>query len=167
MTGCDLYPTEPLAALREAVDYDPETGVFIRTKQTGRNVKVGAVGGYSNRGYRRISVIGRGFECHRLAWILHYGCHPPKLIDHIDGNPANNAIANLRAATPSINTQNLKRARRDNRLGLLGVRQKLNRFEARIMIGGKAVNVGAFPTAEEAHSAYLAAKRQLHPGNTL
>lgn len=32
---------------------------------------------------------------------------------------------------------------------------------------GKQRHVGLFGTAEAAHAAYLAAKRELHPGNTL
>src|SRR5262245_47586099 len=46
---------------------------------------------------------------HRIAWKLFSHEEPPEHIDHIDGDPMNNRIANLRAATRHENLRNAKR----------------------------------------------------------
>jgi hypothetical protein len=40
-------------------------------------------------------------------------------------------------------------------------------FKAAIGISGRTVFLGEFKTAEEAHAAYLAKKREVHPGCTI
>lgn len=160
--------SDVIAELREALSYDPETGIITRIKKTGPNVTVGAEAGFASHGYRRVRAAGRVWASHHVAWLLHHGFAPDGIIDHINGKPNDNRICNLRVATPSINTQNLKRARCDNALGVLGVRARRdNKFEARIMVDSKAVYLGSFCTAEEASAAYVTAKRQLHAGGTL
>jgi len=66
-----------------------------------------------------------------------------------------------------VNLQNIRRARSDNRSGLLGVARDKTGFRAVIKVAGKQKYLGTFPTPELAHSAYLSAKRLLHEGNTL
>jgi hypothetical protein len=167
----DLHPNavaQLIGHLRSVMSYNPQTGVLIRIKKTGQNVEIGKEAGWTDaQGYRRVRFMGRSPSAHRLAWAHFYGEVPPPLIDHINGNRADNRISNLRAATRSINTQNLKRARSDNRLGILGVRERRGRFEARIMIDGRAVQIGSFPTSQEASFAYLEKKREMHEGGTL
>lgn len=58
------------------------------------------------KGYRAIN--GRGFKVSAHRFIFYYfyrRLNPFKQINHIDGNPSNNAIENLELVTPS---QNLK-----------------------------------------------------------
>lgn len=54
---------------------------------------------------------------------------------------------------------------RQNRGGVLGAYQDKRRgsWHASIRINGKRTNLGAFPTAEAAHAAYVEAKARLHP----
>jgi hypothetical protein len=92
---------------------------------------------------------------------------PKTLIDHRDGDGLNNRWLNLRCATYKINNQNQRAPRSDNKSGFLGVCAHKNRFYAYIKIGDKVKNLGAFLTAEEAHEAYLAAKRKHHEGCTI
>jgi hypothetical protein len=40
-------------------------------------------------------------------------------------------------------------------------------YRAKIRYGGKQHRIGSFSTPEEAHQAYLEAKRKHHAGNTL
>lgn len=62
--------------------------------------------------------------------------------------------------------QNQRRARSDNkRAGLLGAafHKASGKFRARIGLpDGKQKHIGLFATAQEAHEAYVAAKRQYH-----
>jgi hypothetical protein len=46
---------------------------------------------------------------HRIIFFLHYN-YLPKYIDHIDGNPLNNNIANLREASKQQNQWNRKKS---------------------------------------------------------
>lgn len=55
-----------------------------------------------------------------------------------------------------------------NATGLLGVSKADSRgFRARIFYAGKETHLGTFKTPEDAHAAYLAAKRRLHAGCTI
>jgi hypothetical protein len=97
----------------------------------------------------------------------HHGEMPSEHIDHIDGNPSNNRIDNLRKASSAENAQNQRRARANNRLGLQGVHRVGDRFRAVVHKDYIKHHLGYYATAEEAHEAYLSAKRQLHSFNTL
>ena len=49
----------------------------------------------------------RNIQVHRLVWMLNFGAIPPGMqIDHIDRNPSNNLIENLRLVTASQNLYN-------------------------------------------------------------
>lgn len=82
--------------------------------------------------------------------------------DHIDGNGLNNCRTNLRLATHQQNMQNRKMSKA-NVVGYKGVTKRENgRFRAQIKSDGKRYSLGTFTTAEEAHTAYCAAARELH-----
>lgn len=158
------------AFLRELFHYDPETGVFTRlVTRPGKGARVGDVAGtLKPSGYLTIWICGANHMAHRLAWLYVHGKWPDHEIDHIDGNRANNAIANLRDVTRSVNHENLRRARSDNAHGFLGVSPfKGKWWKARITVNGKWQHLGTFRTPEEAHAAYLEAKRRLHVGCTI
>lgn len=58
---------------------------------------------------------------HRIIWQMHYGEIPPGVsIDHIDGDPTNNRLENLRLATHSQNMRN-SRLHSVNKHGVKGV----------------------------------------------
>lgn len=156
--------------LREVLAYDPQTGAFVWLQKATKfsNVKVGdAAGSRDGGGYLRIRVGGRKYKAHRLAWLHFYGAWPAENIDHIDGNGENNAIANLRDVTQSLNAQNIRGARADGSTGLLGVSACGSGFRAKIQVGNQGRWLGTFDTPEEAHAAYITAKRQLHAGCTI
>jgi hypothetical protein len=166
----DMPEDEAQQRLHRLFDYDPEQGVFI-ARIPRRGVEIGEVcSGCAVNGYYLLTVDGEQILLHRLIWLYVYGKWPSKKIDHRDGNGLNNRIQNLRDVTQGINVQNQRRARVDNRsTGLLGSyrRKDTGRFTSRIGIDGKSLSLGCFDTAEEAHSAYVAAKRRLHEGCTL
>jgi hypothetical protein len=154
--------------VRELFNYDHVTGIFIRRIKTGKNTVVGSIVGSRSNGALVTMIDGKNYYLHRLAWIHFYGEFPRKEIDHIDGNPSNNAIDNLRDVCSSINSQNRIHVSRRSSTGLLGAYKYGNgKFCSRISVNGKNVALGVFSNAQEAHDAYVAAKRIHHPGNTL
>jgi hypothetical protein len=92
---------------------------------------------------------------------------PPRPIDHINGDPSDNRISNLRDVSRTENQENQRRAQRHNKVGLLGVSPNGKGFISRIKVAGRKVNLGTFPTPEIAHAVYVKAKRYLHAGCTL
>lgn len=162
------------ARLRELLNYDPSTGLFTwRVSRQGSGAKPGKLAGAKGKnGYVYIGVDQRRMLAHRLAVLYVTGSLPAGLVDHIDGVKVNNRWANLRSADKSINGQNMRKPHSGNSSGLLGVsRSKVNDANpwlAQIKPPGCGTkNLGYFSTPEEAHEAYLAAKRLLHDGNTL
>jgi hypothetical protein len=87
--------------------------VFYWRVSTGRRVKAGGKAGtLMPDGYTVITINGNSFRAHRLVWFITYGEFPSNFIDHIDGNPPNNRIENLRDVTNKINGQNRKKRER-------------------------------------------------------
>lgn len=156
--------------IRELFNYSPENGLLTRRIRTAKCTQLGEVAGtYDKKGYQHLNVDNIRYLAHRLIWLHVHGVWPANCIDHIDGNPSNNRLSNLREATKTENNQNTKKARKDNQSGLLGVvvRPKENKFAAKINANGKRIHLGRFDTAKDAHAAYIKAKIQLHKFNTL
>jgi hypothetical protein len=97
---------------------------------------------------------------HRLVWILHHGADP-ETIDHINRNRADNRIENLRDVSMTMNHMNRVSPRRTHQDLPAGVhlepKSKRNPYSAsRCVAKGVRVHIGMFPTAEDAHRAYVA-----------
>ena len=153
--------------LRQTIGYNPETGRFVWLKSTGAAKTGTEAGGVSSTGYVRIAIFGKRYQAHQLAWLHHYGEWPGEL-DHINGNKADNRIANLRKALRDENLQNQRKAHGNNKAGILGVSlTKRGRFVVMIQSGGERKYLGSYAAAEEAEAAYLKAKREEHPFGTL
>jgi hypothetical protein len=151
--------------LRELLNYDARTGVFTWAK-TRRGCRIGGiVGCCMKHGYIGIRLDNTLHYAHRLAWLYVYGKWPINQIDHIDGNRANNAFGNLREVSNAENAQNKRKSR--NKSGFCGVRKENSKWLAEIKIDYKSIRIGLFGTPEEAHQAYILAKRKLHVKNTL
>lgn len=141
-------------------------GRLRRIKTIGNGKAGDYAGNLSEDGYLQIEVLGYPTRVHRVVFALTHGRWPENQIDHIDGNRLNNAPSNLRDVPQAINQQNLRGAKAHNQFGLLGVshgRQR-GKFRATIVVDRKQRSLGVFATAQEAHQAYLEAKRRLHPG---
>lgn len=151
--------------LRELVRYCPETGIFTHLESKGRKKAGTTAGSLRLDGYVYIMIDGHRTFAHRFAWLYMTGEWPVADIDHIDGNKSNNAFNNLRDVSRSVNAQNQKRAKISNKLGLLGVSQlPSGNFKAIIVLNGNRNYLGVFSNSDDAHYAYLKAKRKLHEG---
>jgi hypothetical protein len=157
---------------RELLDYEPGTGRFIWKVDrrcgwyaAGRvHVRAGTEAGTHSGGYRLIGVDGTQYLAHRLAVLIVRGRWPPEDVDHLNGDRDDNRWANLRECTRQVNAQNLRKARSNNRTGVLGVIPSGDRWVARITVNRRRLHLGCFSTPAEAHAAYIHAKRRLHIG---
>ena len=161
----------PEAELLQVLHYDAASGRFAWAVNRCGGAKSGdAAGTVKQGGYIQIQANGKLYYAHRLAWLFAHGCWPAGHIDHIDGNPSNNAIANLRDVSAEVNQQNQRRAHRSNRSsGMQGVSfdARTGRWLAKISLQNRTKNLGRYSTPELAHQAYVSAKRSMHEGSTL
>lgn len=110
-------------------------------------------------GYLQGRVDGRNFLASRVAWALYHGEWPEQFIDHINGCRSDDRIANLRQVDKIGNGRNQK-TNKLNTSGCMGVRKRRSRWQARIGVRGKDVNLGYFDTYEEAVAVRKEAERQ-------
>ena len=142
--------------LKQLLNYNPDTGEFTWLKPNSYFTKAGSIAGtIDTNKYRRIRVNGKRYMAHRLAWLYMTGNFPDKYIDHINHSVDDNAISNLRQATPSQNNSNA-RIKKNNASGYKGVifDKKNKNYSASIMHNNKKFYLGKFDTAELAHKAY-------------
>lgn len=137
-------PTAEL--LRQFVRYDSATGQLYLLS-TGKP----AFAYLDNTGRLRGTFRGRSLRAHRVAWCLHYGEWPKHWIDHINGDPLDNRIENMRECPNGENQKNARR-RRDNTTGVTGVYwlPDERRWTARLNVGGRLLYLGRFATFEAA-----------------
>lgn len=153
-------------ALKNALSYDPDTGVFIR-KKSGGGIRAGEVAGVTDytTGYRKIGVEGRQYYAHRLAWLYMTGRWPQAMVDHRNAIKTDNRWLNLRAATDYQNKLNQK-IRKHNQSGWKGVKRhkecKSLRWDARIRFNKVEHYLGLFDCPVAAHLAYVVAADKLH-----
>ncbi|MFZ2540824.1 MAG: HNH endonuclease [Gallionella sp.] len=155
--------------LKELLDYDHLTGDFLWKKKRNGGYSVGAIAGCKTlEGYWQLRIDNKSYKAHRVAWFFVYGIWP-RILDHIDHDKLNNRIINLREVTTAENGQNQIEAQAGNKNGFLGVdyHKSSRKFRAHIMTNRKRKFLGSFLTAEEAHEAYIAAKREVHSTCTI
>lgn len=129
--------------------------LFWKQLDTGRRIDVEA-GWIDKLGYRYIGLERKTYRAYHLIYMMFYG-HMPRLIDHIDGNPLNNKIENLREASSLQNSWNQKK-RCTNTSGIKGISwsKKNNKWVARCMINYKSHFVGSFSSIDCAEDAIKA-----------
>lgn len=151
------------AELVENIKYSAETGEFHWVKP-GQGRQMGkSLGGAMANKYLQLKFKGEPTLAHRLAWFYTHGVWPSGVIDHINGDRQDNRLINLRDTTSSVNAQNVFKAHRDSRSGVLGVRSYKGSYRAHITVDKKVRHLGTFKTIEEASLAYKEAKRHYHP----
>ena len=168
----------PLSFLVECFDYDALTGSFrwrARPRHHFASAKdfVTWNAQFAGRdcfrlekstGYKRAQVTfdGRRFRlaAGRVAFLLHYGL-VPDMVDHVNGDPADNRIENLRPATAHENARNSSGW--GNRKFPKGVYQgKDGRIRAAVWVNGQSKKLGTFGSIGAAHAAYREAASVLH-----
>lgn len=158
----------PIDYLRKRLRYDPETGKLYwldcpdkprkwRTLWAGREAFTATNGA----GYYVGAIDWVNYRAHRVIWAMVHGEDPQTEIDHIDGDPGNNRIENLRLADRATQSRNLK-MNRTNTSGVMGVGFDKSRglWRAHIWDKNKQVYLGRFKTREEAIAAREAALKR-------
>ena len=143
--------------------FDYKDGVLFWKKRTSIAIQIGDVaGGHHGGGYFKVRVNGKKRFVHRVVFLMHHG-FLPEFIDHIDGDPSNNKIENLREATMSQNCMN-KKLQSNNTTGVRGVHfdKKTGKFVAAITVKRKRTRLGSFDDLESAKHCYLEKIQSFH-----
>lgn len=164
------------ALIREYLDYFPETGILIWRPRDRRHFKSSnqyknwnsrypgkRAGRIAGKGHRVVAINDKLYFAHRLAWLHFYGEHPSNMIDHINGDPDNNSIENLRVVTNVENSRNTSISK-INSTGRTGVSPYFfngrAKYVARIRVNGDLKHLGYFETVEEAAIARALAEKE-------
>lgn len=105
-------------------------------------------------GYLQSQVLGKNYLAHRVLWLLHTGTWPAQFVDHINGNPIDNRLVNLRAVTRRENSRN-RSLQRNNTSGTVGVfwNGTTNKWQATICIDERKYSLGNYDDIEDAIAA--------------
>lgn len=151
---------ELLSLCNEYLNYDPETGIFIRIKSA-KGIRIGDVAGYrTSAGYIQMSIKGKVYLAHRIAFLITYG-YFPKIIDHINRDSSDNRISNLRECSQVENCRN-RGINNNNTSGYKGVTKKGNKWRSEIRFRGDRKYLGSFICKHEAAKAYNEAAKKHH-----
>ena len=144
--------------LKELFDY--RDGELYWKVRKAKNTKIGDRAGWLCwNGYRQASINGKNYFTHRLIFLFHHG-RLPKEIDHIDGDPSNNTISNLRVATRQENHMNQKKSKSYNgkptssKYKGVSWNKEKQKWTAHIGIDGKLRHLGYFRSEIKAAKAY-------------
>ena len=136
-------------------------GYLHWNERTSLSIRPGQQAGNYDGRSTRVQIRGKFYRVHRIVWLMHHGEWPEGEIDHINRQPHDNRIENLRLATRSQNASNKSSTK--NSTGFKGVKKdRTGRFVAKIKKARVTHHLGTFDTAEEAHAAYCEAGRQMH-----
>ena len=155
--------------LKSVLHYDAPTGVFRWRHGARGGLPWRQAGTINGRGYVQLGVNKKLYLAHRLAWLYCYGQWPTAEVDHINGQTNDNRLCNLRIADRLQNSQNKRKPQANNKSGFLGVIYwwRTKTWKAQIQVNGKNKSLGYYRTPEQAHEAYLKAKREMHSHCTI
>lgn len=148
----------------EFLSYDPATG-RLTWLNSRRGVRAGSTAGcLGPAGYRLVKIARRQYRAARVIWVMVHGAWPDGEIDHVNGRRDDDRLCNLRVVDRAGNSQNRRRAFKNNSHGHLGVTWNCQhaKWQAKITARGVAHHLGLFSSPGPAAAAYQAAKARLH-----
>ena len=139
-----------------------QNGFLIRKTSLGNRKAGSIVGCKQKNGYFITQVFKRFYYVHRLIFMMHHG-YMPKTVDHIDGNPSNNKIENLRSCSQSQNACN-KTKQINNSSGYKNVywASRHKRWVACVNYKGKKHIFGTFKNLDDAVLAAKTGRARIH-----
>ncbi len=130
--------------LKEILHYDPDTGLFTRKKKA-RGAVVGAIVGSKNRhGHISLTLLGKTYLTHRLAFLYMEGEFPPDQVDHINRVRDDNRWCNLRHADEETNKSNM--VTNTDFLGVSWHKHQHRWFARGKLVKGKLKHLGSYRT---------------------
>jgi hypothetical protein len=155
-------PKHPLEVdlLHELFEY--RDGKLYRRCAVPRGKAGSEVGCLNQKGYLIVSVNGKKYGVHCLIWLMH-GNPPVKMLDHINGDRADNRIENLRAADSARNQYN-SRLSASNTSGIKGVSwcRTNKRWIGQIWYKKQLYRAGLFKDKQECAEAVAKLRLELH-----
>jgi hypothetical protein len=127
------------------------------------NIKIGdKAGRVHSTGYRILQLNGVKQKLHRVIFLMHHG-YLPAYIDHIDGNPLNNKVENLRPTTRSQNLCNTKLFI-NSKSGIKGVswHTQSKKWYVQVRLKGKSVCQKLIDNLELAELVAIEARDKYH-----
>ncbi len=152
----------PILAADVATD-DPRGAEWAAQAFNARYAEKEAFTYKDRRGYMHGKVLGVNYQAHRIIWKMAHGADPEQ-VDHINGNPSDNRLVNLRACTAAENSRNYKK-RKTGASQYRGVSWVVRdrRWIASINVAGEGrISLGGHPDEVSAARAYDKAARELH-----
>ena len=145
------------------IAYSEEASAGLINKVDRNRAKAGQeVGRLTLAGYFQFRFRYNFYLNSRVIHFLCTGIDPKeKYIDHIDNNPLNNKISNLRLTTHQQNQDN-KRKQKNNTSGVTGVHwcKRDNMYYANISYNKKKLSLGYFNKSDEAVAVRIAAEHR-------
>ena len=174
-----MNPLTNRSLLLRLFTYDPDTGSLFWNRREG--VPAWWNTRYAGKrpcatdalGYLRAKITDGAFSgyvsVHRIIWCMVHG-DLPDVIDHVNGDVADNRLTNLRASGPRENAWNRK-ANSGTLTGMKGVKAiryqkgpskgQISGYTAYIGHNRRREYLGYFPTPEQAAQAYCDREQQL------
>ena len=163
-----LHPAVPAATelpstekLHQFFEYR-DGAIYWKIMRSGM-AKAGSQAGCVNgRGYFVVGINLKKYFVHRIIWAMH-GNEPVVMLDHINGDTADNRIENLRAATYESNNCNARLSKR-NTSGYKGVswNSAVKKWMGTVQHEHKIYKTPAFDCRHKCAEAVKALRCELH-----
>ena len=166
---------ETIVLAREHLEVDPSSPSGLRWKshraKNCRNYVGKPAGCKRGKGYWQVVIAGRKIKAHRLVWFLETGVDPAQYqltVDHINRNPSDNRMDNLRMATNSEQIRNqgersyhTKPGYKVGSSGYRWVTARRTGGKGQFRYKGEMISCGTYKTPEEAYQAVVAKREEM------
>ena len=166
MVTMKIIPQDQLEAIQKS--WTVVDGILVWARNTARGKKIGDPVGFSlqKSGHKNVFLWHEGklfgYVCARIVWFLHHGTMPDGEIDHINCDPDDNRLENLRVVTREQNLWNTKKSRLGGLKRGYYQDKRTGKYHVQVRCNGKIHGIYGLATEEDAHIARGKLASQLH-----